>query len=222
MSAAADAVRGVPEARRPVPAWLWGGGLLVGSVVLQVGASPTVLGSVGGYVALTWAGRLVFAAALVIFAVGLRGRDSLVARRLPGLLSLLVLAGEPLIVGLVQLVVPVTVSDTAAASALGYVDLTVWVAAAILSVVEIGRAGVLPRLWAWAPAVGLAVVVGIFALVQVVGVALGERAMPDVALLLALGGFVTVLVPLTLGILAIALGARGVPVAPVQVFPPTR
>lgn len=103
----------------------------------------------------------------------------------------------------------------------GYSELAIEAAAALVAVVEIARARVIPGNWRFAPAIALAVVVLVQVIGQVVGVAAGSAGLEQAAVGLALGGFAAaILAPVALGIAAIALGARGLAVPNPQVYPP--
>lgn len=202
------------EVRRTEPSWIWGGGLLAASAVV-----PWALGPGGaGTLTRTLAG-LLFLAAMAVFAFGLRGAGSVVARRGAGMVALLVLGITPLLFSLVA-PTQVDLSDMALLQTLGYVELAVTAAAALVAVVEIARARVVPGPWRWAPAIGLAVVVGVQVIGQIVGVAVGPQGLEHWGVALALGGFVSaVVVPLVLGGAAMALGGRGLPAASPRIYP---
>ncbi|MGV9194919.1 hypothetical protein ACQ143_11305 [Microbacterium sp. MC2] len=207
----------------PVTAWAWGGGLLIGSALLQLSMMTGFEAMPGARQVGFWLGSAVFAAALVLFALGLRGRGSVVAGRMPGIVALLVLAAWPVLDAIGGLLVPASASTAAEFEAYAVwatVAAVVWLAAALGSVVAIGRAGVVPGRWRWAPAWGLAVVVGSLLSTQVVAVALGSDGMQVVLPLLQLQSMLTVLVPVLLGILAIVLGLTPRRVGAVRVYPP--
>lgn len=206
--------------RRPVVAWLWGGGLLAASAVLPLAAGQgEVIGSgVGAF--LGWGGRLLFAAAMFIFAFGMRGSRSVVGRQPIGMIALLVLGFVPLVLDVVISFVAAT-GDVALLGMLSDVQLAITAAAALAAAIEIARARVIPGRWRWAPTVGLAIVVVLFLVWQVVGIAARADAMHELAWIIAMSYFTAgVLVPLALGVLAMVLGARGEPAADAQVYPP--
>jgi len=209
------------DVRRPVPAWLWGGGLLAASAVLPMLGPDVSLTPV-----LVWTGRLLTAAAYAVFALGIRREGSIVARRPLGVIALLLMAFVP---SIIELVTPAAEIPTDSGmpenlwllQLLGYVSLAIWAAAALVAVVEIGRARVVPDPWRWAPAAGLALGAALYVVSQVALVAVGAQGVQEFATLLAISSAVgAVLVPLALGILAMVLGARGRPAAPAQVYPP--
>lgn len=203
------------EVRTPVPSWVIGGALLIGSAVL-----PWALGPGPAMLVTAVIGRLLFLAAMIVFAFGLRGVGSVVAGRTLGVVALLVLGAAPLVFGLIppQQVEP---SDLGLLQLLGYSELAIEAAAALVAVVEIARARVIPGNWRFAPAIALVVVVLVQVIGQVVGVAAGSAGLEQAAVGLALGGFAAaILAPVALGIAAIALGARGLAVPNPQVYPP--
>lgn len=203
------------EVRTPVPSWVIGGALLIGSAVL-----PWALGPEPAMLVTAVIGRLLFLAAMIVFAFGLRGVGSVVAGRTLGVVALLVLGAAPLVFGLIPLQ-QVEPSDLGLLQLLGYSELAIEAAAALVAVVEIARARVIPGNWRFAPAIALAVVVLVQVIGQVVGVAAGSAGLEQAAVGLALGGFAAaILAPVALGIAAIALGARGLAVPNPQVYPP--
>lgn len=206
------------EVRTPVPAWIWGGALLAASAVAPLAARAVAPGGFGAGVAVVTA--LLFAASLVVFAFGLRGKGSIVAGRAPGIAALLVLAIVPPIIE-VAIPVATTEQDIPRLQIFSVAQLAVTAAAALAAVVAIGRAGAVPRPWRWAPAWGLAVIVVASALPQIVAVSASGQGLDDLMGLFALGSLVIVVVPLALGILAMVLGARGLAAPSPQIYPPT-
>lgn len=166
-----------------------------------------------------WAGRLCFAAAMVILAFGLRREGSVVARRLPGVVALIVLGFAP---PFIALITPSSANpdDLWMLQTVGYIQLAATGGAALLAVVEIARARVLPGPWRWAPAAGLAIVALVFVTTQIVGLSVGVNGIQGLAVVLAAGGWITgMLVPLVLGVGLMVLGARGLPAPPAQIYP---
>lgn len=205
------------EVRKPVPAWIWGGALLAASAVVPTAMRAVAPGGLGSAVAIVTA--VLFAASLVVFAFGLRGQGSIVARRPSGLAALLVLAVLPPII---ELAIPsaTTEQDISRLQIVSVVRLTVTVAAALAAVVAIGRAAVVPRPWQWAPAWGLAIIVITSALPQIAVVGVPRQDPQELFWLFALGSLVILTVPLALGILAMLWGARGLAAPSPQVYPP--
>lgn len=205
------------EVRKPVPAWIWGGALLAASAVVPTGVRAVAPGGLGSGVAIV--AIVLFAASLVVFAFGLRGRGSIVARRPSGVAALLVLAILP---PLVELAIPALSNeqDIPRLQILSAVHLAVTAAAALVAVVAIGRAAVIPRPWHWAPAWGFAAMAVTFALPQIAAVSASGTGLDDLTGLFVLGSLVALAMPLALGILAMVLGARGLTVASAQIYPP--
>ncbi|AZS42981.1 hypothetical protein E1I21_09305 [Microbacterium oleivorans] len=191
--------------------WTVGGVGLIGSGVAGILLSATLGSSLTDTLALLV--DVLWAAAVLVFAIGSSVRDSVVARRPLGLITLALVAVSPLalwIVGLFQ--------DPTDPTPLIPWEVTTFVplALSLVAVVQIGRADVVPRRWRWAPAVALGV--------SVASVALGQALMTDqasaaqlVGLASALGmlGFLTRTVGL--GILALVAVASERP-ASVPVF----
>ncbi|GAA3896944.1 hypothetical protein [Microbacterium invictum] len=205
----------------PVTAWVWGGGLLIASALLQLVMMTGMDAIAGSRQVGYWLGVALLAAALVVFALGLHGRGSVVARRTPGMIALFALAGWPFLNGVVTLFLPSgqTAADLEAYGIWATVAAVLWLGAALTSVMAIGRAGVVPGRWRWAPAWALAVIAGSYALVQVVGVAVASMGPEPVLVFFQLQSMLTVLVPVLLGILAIVLGLTPRPAGAVQVYP---
>lgn len=214
------------DADRPTttPAWIWGGGLLLASAVLPlITGSPgfVTAGGLSGAV-FAWIGMLAFAASMVVFAFGARGRGSIVARRPDGMVALVALAAVSPVVWVLTAVFPYSADNPDAYVLWGYADVAVRFAAALVAVVAVGRARVVPPPWNWAPAWGLAAVVGIGVLAQVSAVAIagGPADQETLVTVFAFSSLVATVVPSLLGILAIVLGSRADPRAAVPVYPP--
>ena len=203
------------------PTWIWGGALLI------AGQLPAVMGPVGGGPVVPWLGMLVFAAAMVLFAVG---RDSVVARRPLGVTALFVVGLLPVATSLLWQVLPFeaifasgTIDDAAisGSATVSTVLQLVGLAAALVACVQVARAGVVPHAVRWVPLIALAVV----AVGQAVATALIQTAGSDVSPIELAGGLSTV-APLAgalgLGITAIVAGVQPRPVAapPAQIYPP--
>lgn len=136
-------------------AWFVGGVLLLATVVLGAVLEPPGPLLLGGGILAT----LCFSAALLVFAFGVRGSGSVTARRPLGTLALTLLA--------VWVVVGFVLTDVFGSSAsadgvspalvvFSYVDPYVRFALALVAVIQVGRAGVVPAPWNWAPAWTLA------------------------------------------------------------------
>lgn len=214
------------DADRPAttPAWIWGGGLLLASAVLPLITGSSGFAAAGGLsgAVFSWIGMLAFAAAMVVFALGLGRRGSVVARRPAGTVALIALAVVTPIIWVLTAVFPYSDADPGAYAVWGYAELAVRFGAALVAVVAVSRARVVPPPWNWAPAWGLAAVVVTGVLAQVSTVALAGRPGDQEALVtvFALSSLVAVVVPSLLGILAIVLGSRAEPRATIPVYPP--
>lgn len=205
-----------------VTAWVWGGALLIASALLPLVTTASV-NDLGTRAVFRWIGILAFTAALLLFALGWRGRGSVVARRPVGLAALIMWA----IIGPLGAVVGAMLppyDDGAAGfySALYNVEMLVWLGAGIVATVAIARAGVVPAPWNRVPIWAFLVVVGVGVLSQVVAVALAGRPgdQDALGLLFGLTALLSLLAPMLLGILAIVLGLRIDPRPTVQVYPP--
>lgn len=216
------------DVRRSVTAWVWGGGLLVLAAVLP--ATGVAAGASGvPQTILAWAQTIVFAAAMTVFAFGLRGRGSVVARRPSGIVALLLVGVIlPLFDALTAWVfvvdpdAPGAIPDwIGSAQIVTYAGLGLWGAAALVATAQIARADAVPYPWRWAPLAALGVLALVFLALQVIGTTTaGNGDSGAAAVLVATWGAVIVLVPLALGMLALALGVRGVGVPARQVYPP--
>lgn len=209
------------EVRRPVVAWVWGGGLLVLVAVLPVLGIPGT--------ALMWLQTLAFAAAMTIFAFGIRGEGSVVARRRSGVAALLLVAVIlPLMDALTGWLFVIDPADPSAvpdwigtAQIVNDAGLALWGAAALVAAAEIARAGVVPHPWRWAPLAALGVLAVVFLATRVIGTTTGGNGDPGAALALVTSWrAVAVLVPLALGVLSLVLGARGRSLPAQRVYPP--
>lgn len=164
---------------------------------------------------------VVFAAAVLLFAIGLSREGSVVARRPLGVTALAVVAVWPLVMRSVQPFLPTMDAETFAAgldayrevedvlNTVYYVSLAVSLAASLVACVQIARAGVVPKPWNLAPlwAFGVVLVAGILPQVLFASAAPGgAQAYADVAVLIGLIGFLAR--TLGLGIVALMLATR--------------
>lgn len=208
----ANRVEGVRARRRT---WLWGGGMLAASALLQVWAA-----SVPG-IPVEFLPSLLFAAGTVIFAIGLGRSGSVTARRPLGTGALIALAVwlliQPLIVQLTLPSDPMSeFTDWGARTQLlawvQIASIAVSLALALIAVSQIGRAGVVPRPWNWAPLWALGAVAVTRALVMGMLMVPGVVEMPDTAVAVSsLAGFLEVAAVGFLGILAMVLATRPLP-----------
>jgi hypothetical protein len=193
---------------RPVRlTWTIGGiALIVAGVVGMLGNTTPAWTSLALMIEVVWA------AAVLLFAIGLSREASVVARRPLGLGALVVLALWPLTVRVIDAVLPASSSAMLVdplRMGLTYTSLLIMLAAALLASVQIARSDVLPRPWRWAPlwALGVDVIGG--ALPYLIFMLASPAQSTD---LLALVNIVAQLGflarTLGLGILAVVLAAR--------------
>lgn len=207
---------------------LAGGGLLIASGAAIVATPMLAVSSVPLTTVVSWAGTIVFSVALLVFAFGLGRSASIVARRPLAVGAMLLLALWPFVDGALTAVVPYGPESAELYGIWGYVSSAVELAAAIVAVVQIARAGVVTGRVRWVPLWSLVAVVVPQLVVQLVVVALGidfGRSDDDgLFLIVGLGQFAAVATPVLLGILAILRATRPVVAAAqrpsVQVYPP--
>ena len=203
-----------------------GGVLLIGSAVAAFAAPNAFAASLPFHTVLYWGSIVAFSASVLVFAFGARRGGSIVARRPLGVAAAVVLALWPFAERVLTWAMPFGESTAEFYQVWGYVSLTVKVAAAIVLVVQIARAGVVTGRVRWAPAWGLAAVVVPQVLAQVLAIAMGidqsRTEVDGVILLFGLGQLASFAAPVTLGILAIVLAQRRPAPSgePVQVYPP--
>jgi len=205
-----DAVQ--PEARARRRTWLVGGVLLLLCALLGLGFSSlnSLLFSVPFNLPLA-----LFGAAVVVFAIGLGRAGSVTARRPLGTGALIALAVWQLVSPLIMLPLPegggaqeqfvlmLTIVSTA--------TVLITLVLAVIAVVQIARAGVLPNPWNRAPMWALVVVVATQVLPELVaatGSIIDQAplvALYDFALLVEMGAVAF------LGVLAIVLALRPAP-----------
>ncbi|TFB95516.1 MULTISPECIES: hypothetical protein [Cryobacterium] len=187
-------------------AWLIGGALLLATVVIGVAQPALALIPLGGSIR-----PVLFSAALLVFAFGIRGAGSVTARRPLGTIALTALAAWLLLGSVLQDVIASSFSNDPLSDGLfafGYVDSFVTFALALVAVMQIARAGVVAAPWNWVPAgvVGAASVSWLLSAVVTVnsrqGFGLEAVVLMSVDALVRIGG--TVL----LGVVAIVLADR--------------
>lgn len=148
--------------------WTIGGVGLIGAGVAGMLQSATPGTPLTGTLALLV--DILWAAAVLVFAIGSSSHDSVTARRPLGTIALILLAlWSPAmrVIGLFQ--------DPTNPTPIVPWEVTILVplALSVVAVVQIARAGVVPRRWRWMPAIALGV--------QVASVALGQLLMMDQA-----------------------------------------
>ncbi|MCP2635074.1 hypothetical protein K0817_000645 [Microbacterium sp. HD4P20] len=200
-------------------AWVIGGSLLVVHAVLVLWPSSPAIHMPHAGVVLP----LIWAAALTIFALGVRRQGSVVARRPVGVIALMVAALEPFLSILIWNVVPMDAADRQLTVMLGTSLQVLSLAALVVAGVVIAQAGAVPGRLRWVPLIVIGVAGGMQVLAHVwvtaVGAGIGQGEL--IALTFGTAAFDT-LGTLLLGILAIGSTPRE-PVQPddaVQVYPP--
>jgi len=172
--------------------WVIGGALLTAAAVVG-SLAPSPL----WYVVSAWLGAVLYAASLVLFALGLQRSGSVTDRRPTGTTALVIL-------GLWSVALPVIQSASIGASleqSMWVVEVLARFAIALVAVVQVGRAGVVPGRWRWAPAFALAAVAFSWVAGEFAPSALVEGwFFVDALIRLGAGVF--------LGVVAIVLGVR--------------
>ena len=190
-------------------AWRLGGGLLLASVVLGV-----TLGS--GFVAGAEILRTaLFSAALLVFAVGLRGgAGSVTARRPLGTIALAGLAVWLLLGSALQDILAASLSDGSATTPVlvfAYADAAVQFLLALIAVVQIGRSGVVPAPWTWLPAWAVAAVTASWLLSQLFAGSTAIDPMLTTVVLISLDSLLKVGSTVLIGVVAVVLADRASP-----------
>lgn len=202
------------EARQRRRTWMLGGALFAASALIGLALRSVLLQS-------QLVPDLLFVAGVVVFAIGLGRAGSVTARRPLGTTALVALAVWLLVASpLQQLLLPMAVTFDDA-DGRGYfqlinmVGMTIQVVAlalAIIAVVQIGRIGVVPKPWAWAPLWALGAVIVARTLLS------GMLPMPALAydqqalgVLFGLAGLLVAASIAFLGVLAMILAVRPVP-----------
>jgi hypothetical protein len=210
-----------------LPRTLMVGGVLLIASAVAGSAIPTGFGmGLPLGIVLGWGATVAFSAAVLVFAFGAGHGGSIVARRPLGVTAAVILALWPFAERVLTWAMPFDERSTEFSQVWAYVSVTAKVAAAIVLVVQIARAGVVTGRVRWAPAWGLAAVVVPQVLAQVLAIAMGidqSRTEVDGLILLSMiGQLASFAAPVTLGIIAIVLAQRRpAPSAdPVQIFPP--
>jgi hypothetical protein len=201
---------GASVAVAPGRAWIIGGVLFLASVVVGVRTLPLIALVAWGNIL----GTVLFSAALVVFAVGIRGAGSVTARKPLGTIALCALAVWTPAIAIVPRVQAVGLSSSGDLLTFGYVTTFVQFVLALIAVVQIGRAAVVPRPWQWTPAWVLAAVAVLWVLEQLIGIGVSTgQTVPAIAtVVMTLDGLVRVAASVLFGVLTIVF-ARRVPQA---------
>lgn len=197
--------------------WTIGGvGLVLCAVMGMLRTPPFGVGSVLGIAA-----EILFAAAVLWFAIGLSRDASVVARRPLGSVALAVVALWPIVVRVASPFLPTLDATTSEGGLDAYrevenlltavfmADLLISVGSAVVAVVQIGRAGTIPPPWQWAPLWALLASLAAALLPQLLFAVAGDqdpRIVTEAAFTLGALGFLAR--TLGLGIIALLLAAR--------------
>lgn len=197
--------------------WMIGGGLLVASALLTLAMRGYILPMVT-FVSVP---DVLFAAGAVIFAIGIGRAGSVTARRPLGTAAIAGLAVWLLLSSpLLSLLLPVVQTDVDAAemaellwlsSMLSITSEVIALALALIGVMSIGRGGVVPRPWRWAPLWALLAVIVVRVLRS--GFLSGDYGLGQETLVLldGIGALIEAVAVGLLGVLAMILAARPVP-----------
>jgi hypothetical protein len=145
-----------------------GGALLFASVVVVVTLQPGLTAILG----IEFLPACVFSVALVVLAIGSDASGSVTARRPLGTLALIALAIWLVLGSLVDFIIGSFFRDLSSSEFLtkvDLVDLAVQFALALIAVIQIARAGVVPPRWNWVPAYVLAAVTASWLLMYLIG-----------------------------------------------------
>ncbi|WP_438354807.1 hypothetical protein [Microbacterium sp. CJ88] len=203
MSEVSVDTRAERDARRT---WVIGGAVLLASAVLPA-IMPFDTGGIRHY-----SGVVLFAIALVVFALGIRGAGSVTARKPLGTIALVGLAVWTVLADVLPnlLLAGVTSPDDPVlmwTSALYYIDLLVSFSLSLIAVVQILRAGAVPRPWGRAPLWGLGVVTACWVVPNILALAM-PTAIEFGMVVLSTAAALNLAVTCFLGVLAIVLALR--------------
>lgn len=185
-------------------AWILGGSLLIGSVVIAIIVQPVAGLFVGGNLL----GTVMASAALLLFALGVRRAGSVTARRPLGTTALTVLAVWALLVEALYEILSAAELPFATFASLGYLDMLIQFTAALIAAIQIARAGVVPGVWKWAPTWALAAAVAPTLLGQIVSLGVMTDPLPVATAVMAVERMGWIAGPVFLGVLAIVLANR--------------
>ncbi|MDX2375781.1 hypothetical protein M4I32_03090 [Microbacterium sp. LRZ72] len=185
--------------------WMLGGiGLIACAVIDVVAAAAPGLAGAG---VLRVFGDVVYAAAVLLFAVGLTADASVVRRGPLGVVAMTIVAVWPLVASIAAQLVASSAPATWW-SVYGYVALVVPAGAGLVAAMRIARAAVVPDPWRWAPLWVLGVHAAAAVLPQIFMVASDRSAIQSVAGVFSAIGMLSFLTgTLGLGILALVLAA---------------
>ncbi|MDL5350590.1 hypothetical protein [Microbacterium sp. zg-YB36] len=158
----------------------------------------------------TFPGELPFAAMVLLFAIGLSREASVVNRKPLGMAALIVVAVWPIIASmLLPILIQEQTSPGDGPTVFTYIDLIVRVAAGVIAVIQIARAGIVPSPWRWAPLWAFAAHAAVWVVLQILLVGAGT-ADPQglVSLILTLSLVANLVGTLGLGVIALVLALQ--------------
>lgn len=190
--------------------WRIGGIGLIACGVVGVLHGP-MLGVPLAGAALSLLADLLWAAAILVLAIGLRPEGSVVARRPLGLAAATVVALWPMVATIVSRLI--TPEDAAAASVDGWLfwlNLSIFLpaAAGLIAAVQVGRARVVPSPWNWAPLWVIAAQAGAWVAPQLLSVAAPTVLTETPGLFSTFSTLAFLAGTLGMGILALVLASR--------------
>ncbi|WP_404431597.1 hypothetical protein LG299_14870 [Microbacterium lacus] len=205
------------DARR---AWIIGGSLLI-----VVALIPLIVTNLGPGIFFTGVmSDVAWCAAMVIFAFGIRGAGSVVARNRVGVVALVVAGVAPVVFQMVWAVLPTVTGPTLGVQTLAVVQLLVPGTALVIAGVVIARAGAVTGRLRWAPLIAVCAVSAMYVVLQLVGMAAPTAGQQVLVPLFGLMTLISTAALVAVGVLAIVLAPRKVsdaPSRPVQVYPPS-
>jgi hypothetical protein len=199
-------------------AWRIGGTLFLACAAVSV-IQPFLAGSPALAVAL-WVRTGLFAAALIVFARGVRGSGSVVARQPLGVVAMLVLALVMVLDGVVSVVVPFSMDLVDFFMTWNYVVPAIELGAAIVTVIVIARAGVVRRPWRWVPLWVLVAAAAPQLVLLAVVASPGADVQAMAGPMYGFSQLMSIAVPLTLAVGAMFLSLDRPEPRTVQIFPP--
>lgn len=156
---------------------------------------------------------VIFAASILLFAIGLSREASVVARRPLGLIAMAIVAVWPLTsFVLTRTLVQGTEPDDSGWMIYGYVSLLIPAVAGLIAAMQIARNDTVPSPWRWAPMWVLGAYALAWAVPQIIFVTERPEAVQGFAdLFRTLGSLSSLAGTLGLGILAMVLAAQQKP-----------
>lgn len=191
--------------------WTVGGvGLIVCGVlgIVQYSLMDTLGATGGGF--FDFIGELPYAAMVLLFAIGLSREASVVGRKPLGMTALIVLAIWPVIASVFQAIL---IREQAIPSTewtvFSYLDLFIRAASGLIAATQIARAGIVPSPWRWAPMWLFGLHAALWAIPQILIVAVGSGDVQHLAgLFVTLSTVTTMAETLGLGVIALMLALQ--------------